>query len=48
MSLQVIDRKQRIVGYDLARALAVFGMVLVNFRVVMAADQRAAQVATVM
>ncbi len=27
----------RVVGFDLARALAVFGMVLVNFKVVMAA-----------
>ena len=26
---------ERIVGYDLARALAVFGMVTVNFKVVM-------------
>ncbi len=26
----------RIVGYDFARALAVFGMVIVNFNVVMA------------
>ena len=40
MNRQVIDRKQRIIGYDLARALAVFGMVLVNFRIVMAADQK--------
>lgn len=31
---------QRVVGYDLARALAVFGMVLVNFKVVMSAGHR--------
>lgn len=31
--------KQRIVGYDLARALAVFGMVVVNFKIVMGAEQ---------
>lgn len=31
---------QRVVGYDLARALAVFGMVLVNFKVVMGAGHR--------
>ena len=30
--------KQRIVGYDLARALAVFGMVVVNFKIVMGAE----------
>ena len=29
----------RIIGYDLARALAVFGMVVVNFKVVMGAEQ---------
>ncbi len=29
------DQRNRILGYDLARALAVFGMVLVNFKVVM-------------
>lgn len=28
----------RVVGYDLARALAVFGMVIVNFKIVMGAD----------
>lgn len=31
--------KQRIVGYDLARALAVFGMVVVNFKIVMGAEE---------
>ena len=31
--------KKRIVGYDLARALAVFGMVVVNFKIVMGAEQ---------
>jgi uncharacterized protein len=30
-----VNKKTRIVGFDLARALAVFGMVLVNFKVVM-------------
>jgi uncharacterized membrane protein len=30
--------KQRIIGYDFARALAVFGMVVVNFVVVMGAE----------
>ncbi len=34
------DRK-RILGYDLARALAVFGMVVVNFKVVMGAEANA-------
>ena len=29
----------RIIGYDLARALAVFGMVVVNFKTVMSAEQ---------
>ena len=29
------SRSQRIVGYDLARALAILGMVLVNFRIVL-------------
>ena len=29
---------QRIIGYDLARALAVFGMVVVNFKIVMGAE----------
>ena len=31
--------KDRIVGYDLARALAVFGMVVVNFKIVMGAEE---------
>ncbi len=31
--------KSRIIGYDLARSLAVFGMVLVNFKVVMGASE---------
>ncbi|MFQ5490564.1 MAG: DUF418 domain-containing protein [Phycisphaerae bacterium] len=31
--------KNRIVGYDLARALAVFGMVVVNFKIVMGAER---------
>ncbi len=30
---------KRIVGYDLARALAVFGMVVVNFKIVMGAEE---------
>ena len=36
------DRRtgKRIVGYDLARALAVFGMVVVNFKIVMGAGER--------
>ena len=29
--------KTRVIGYDIARALAVFGMVVVNFKVVMGA-----------
>ena len=31
--------KNRIIGYDLARALAVFGMVAVNFKIVMGAEK---------
>ena len=31
--------KKRIAGYDVARALAVFGMVVVNFKIVMGAEQ---------
>ena len=31
--------KKRIIGYDLARALAVFGMVVVNFKIVMGAER---------
>lgn len=31
--------KKRVIGYDLARALAVFGMVIVNFKIVMGAEQ---------
>ncbi len=31
--------KKRIIGYDLARALAIFGMVVVNFKTVMVAEQ---------
>lgn len=31
--------KKRVIGYDLARALAVFGMVVVNFKIVMGAEQ---------
>ncbi|MCF6319424.1 MAG: heparan-alpha-glucosaminide N-acetyltransferase domain-containing protein, partial [Proteobacteria bacterium] len=30
--------KKRIIGFDVARALAVFGMVLVNFKVALTAD----------
>ena len=30
---------KRIVGFDIARALAVFGMVVVNFKIVMVAKQ---------
>ncbi len=32
--------KKRVIGYDLARALAVFGMVIVNFKIVMGAEQK--------
>ena len=31
--------KKRIIGYDIARALAIFGMVVVNFKIVMGAEQ---------
>ena len=31
--------KKRVIGYDLARALAIFGMVVVNFKIVMGAEQ---------
>ena len=31
--------EKRIIGYDLARALAVFGMVVVNFKIVMGAEK---------
>lgn len=31
--------QKRIIGYDVARALAVFGMVIVNFKIVMGAEQ---------
>lgn len=31
--------KRRIIGYDLARAFAIFGMVVVNFKIVMGAEQ---------
>ncbi len=31
--------KNRVIGYDLARALAIFGMVVVNYKVVMGAGQ---------
>ena len=31
--------KQRLVGYDLARAIAIFGMVIVNFKIVMHAAE---------
>ena len=31
--------KNRIIGYDVARALAIFGMVIVNFKIVMGAEQ---------
>ncbi len=31
----IVQKKTRIVGFDLARSLAIFGMVLVNFKVVM-------------
>jgi len=30
--------KERIIGYDLARAIAIFGMVVVNFKIVMGAE----------
>lgn len=30
--------KQRIVGFDFARAIAIFGMVIVNFKIAMNAD----------
>ncbi|MFT7524928.1 MAG: hypothetical protein ACI9LY_000060 [Arenicella sp.] len=32
--------KQRVMGFDLARALAVFGIVIVNFRLAMGAENR--------
>jgi len=32
-------KKSRIIGYDVARSLAVFGMVIVNFKVVMGAGE---------
>lgn len=31
--------KSRIIGYDLARAIAIFGMVVVNFKIVMGAEK---------
>jgi len=31
--------KKRVIGYDLARALAIFGMVIVNFKIVMSAER---------
>jgi len=34
--------KNRIIGYDLARALALFGMVIVNFKIVMGAEENGA------
>jgi uncharacterized membrane protein YeiB len=37
------DHKQRIIGFDVARALAVFGMVVVNFVVVMGAEANGPQ-----
>ncbi len=33
------ELKKRIIGYDIARALAIFGMVVVNFKIVMGAEQ---------
>jgi uncharacterized protein len=30
--------KQRVTGFDLARALAIFGMVIVNFKIAMNAE----------
>jgi uncharacterized protein len=30
--------KQRVIGFDIARALAIFGMVVVNFKVAMNAE----------
>ena len=33
------NKKSRIIGYDFARALAVFGMVIVNYKVVMGASE---------
>ncbi len=34
-----IQLKQRIVGFDFARAIAIFGMVIVNFKIAMSAEQ---------
>jgi uncharacterized protein len=36
--METLPVDRRIVGYDLARALAVFGMVVVNFKIVMGAE----------
>ena len=33
-----IYRKQRVAGFELAKALAIFGMVIVNFRIAMNAE----------
>lgn len=32
--------KKRIIGYDLARSLAIFGMIIVNFKIVMGAQDQ--------
>lgn len=40
MESKVKSKSSRIIGYDLARSLAVLGMVLVNFKVVMGADHQ--------
>ena len=37
-STKALAVKRRIIGYDLARALAVFGMVVVNFKIVKGAE----------
>lgn len=36
---KIRKKKSRIIGYDIARSLAVFGMVIVNFKVVMGASE---------
>lgn len=36
---KLVEMNKRIVGFDLARALAVFGMVIVNFKIVMGAEE---------
>jgi len=39
-NLPRLSEEDRILGYDLARALAVFGMVIVNFKIVMGAGEK--------